>query len=501
MTASKQTTKESIDTYVVFYHTITIKRWRRINIQSPLILMAFLLVLWATLHIGIANAKSDKSTDKKWGKRFENWYDYALKAHFQGEFEEAAQVVLNDTVNKKVLGNDHLIWLLDKGKILQDAQHFEESIKAFQEAEALFQKFDEKAKLSVTEGATSAVFGGARKDYRGTYAERILINYYQAINWLAENNFEEALVHCRKAGVRQQEAIVALQKDIEKREKEAVEHQVDLKEIISDTTLNDNYPDLAPLISEAYSDYQNPIASYLTALLLYQDNDSNANVDLQKVHDMVPENQFIATEIERGGWTELDTDRPPSVYVICEFGLAPDREEKVMAIPSKVGGVSTLKLPSLQIRPCEVGGLTIKSESNTETTNAAHIASIDSIVAADFQKVLPSIVLSTIINTALKEAAGQEVQKQNRILGAISKLGMEIMYKTDLRTWHSPGSQFQIAHVPRPDEGVLEISVLDKTGSAREVMTAELPDVKSVLVIVRSITPEKAVCIVLPINP
>ncbi|MGQ0720729.1 MAG: COG3014 family protein [Candidatus Eiseniibacteriota bacterium] len=104
---------------------------------------------------------------------------------------ERAQAFLEE----KKPGGDGLPYLMELGLVLRYRGEFARSNAAFAEAERLIDEL-------YTESLSKKLFALATSDeaipYDGEAWERVLINYYSALNYVDLGQFDEALVECRK---------------------------------------------------------------------------------------------------------------------------------------------------------------------------------------------------------------------------------------------------------------------------------------------------------------
>lgn len=107
-------------------------------------------------------------------------------------FDRALQVL---SEQKKGYGkNNELLYLLDEGLVLHFAGRYQESIGVFARAKL---KYDELYTESLTRLTSSWVWNDYILPYRGEDFERVLINVFQALNYMALNDIESALVEAR----------------------------------------------------------------------------------------------------------------------------------------------------------------------------------------------------------------------------------------------------------------------------------------------------------------
>ncbi len=88
-----------------------------------------------------------------------------------------------------------LVYLMEKGLLLRYAGGFEESNAVFEEAEQLAEDLYTK---SISKNLASFITSDKALPYEGEDFERIIINYFRAMNYLDLGLPEDALVECRK---------------------------------------------------------------------------------------------------------------------------------------------------------------------------------------------------------------------------------------------------------------------------------------------------------------
>ncbi|GAB4321111.1 MAG: hypothetical protein Kow0059_15650 [Candidatus Sumerlaeia bacterium] len=418
----------------------------------------------------------------------------------QGQWEAAAALAANPKEVRK-LERDLVLWHLEEGKILQDLNRFEASNAAFERAEALIRAYDLKPEVSITEETGAVVTDQTQRNYRGTMADKTLLHCYMAINWLALGNVEEANVQGQKVTLRLAEAEQYFSAQIAGAERAAQKYQLDLSGLV-------NRPEFAagdgPMTSPALADFQNPFALYMSALCLAAAGRfDDARVDMAKVAAMAPDNPWLAEEVElleraASGWPY-----PPRVFVVLEGGLGPRLQPVVIPFVTPWTGYSQYQFPRLVFEPRRVGGLFVSDGSGAPLGQTRFVASLDGVVAADFQKRLPGIVTRTIVSAIVKEtvtyAATQQAWQQYGTEGAMFALLAASAYKTyfsraDLRTWRTIGKEVQAIHLPRPPDGRLQLTLLDGSGrsTAGALATLDLPNDPLVFVFVRATNAWKA---------
>ena len=436
-----------------------------------------------------------------------------------GDFAGAADALKGSAEQR---GPDRLLLMLERGKALQDAGRFRESIAQFVAAEQLTAVFDQQAEVRLGEEIGATLTDQTVREYRGTYGDRILLNTYQALNYVCVGEVENARAELRQAYNRQQEAVQKYAgriKSLEGRARRmnfgdaAADHPEsllpDARTIASANGGADPIAGVRSMLSPAYAAYANPLTTFLSGLLGYAGGDpSNAAVDLRKAAAMVPANSYLADEVEGAGVDRALEEGRPVVYVVFENGLGPRRYpiQIPILIPgtgirgdgygglTSRTGLSVISLPGLEAVPPVAGGLLIRAASPAASpadppVRTETVSDLNAVVAGEFYAELPAAILREAISTAAKEAAVYALQQQvgsdwGVILGTAYKL---ITSSPDLRTWRTIGADVQIARLPRPTGGRLTLDLIGPGGGAYPGVAVDVPDAPLTLICARGV--------------
>jgi len=96
----------------------------------------------------------------------------------------------------EVPARNELLLLLDRGLVAHAAGRYRQSTVAFAEADALIERLD---RVSVSEQSAALIVNDRVTNYRGESGERLWINTFQMLNYLALNEPEGAAVEARRA--------------------------------------------------------------------------------------------------------------------------------------------------------------------------------------------------------------------------------------------------------------------------------------------------------------
>lgn len=114
----------------------------------------------------------------------------------KGEIEQAATIL--DQNRRAATGKDRLLFFLHKGVVLQMLGNYRESNEFLEEA---YLYIEDLQRNYATE-ALSFLTNPTILPYRGEDFEQVQLHYYKALNYLRLNQFEEALVECRRMNIK-----------------------------------------------------------------------------------------------------------------------------------------------------------------------------------------------------------------------------------------------------------------------------------------------------------
>ena len=319
--------------------------------------------------------------------------------------------------------------------------------------------------MRVTEAITTTVVNQTISEYRGTPVERIMLSTLQALNRLVAGEFDQARIELNRARDWQQDAVEKASKEIERAEerlnKKAGSEGINRKALKVPKELRaiqESMGDLTP-----YADWRNPFTSWLRGVFLMANAvDSgdlgNARFDLREVISMMPSFEPVAGP----DLAALESaSLKPTTWVAFMSGLAPEYEEYRLDIPIPLGNVNYVAaaFPVLKSMKGGLSGLVV-SDGDLESEGAL-LASIDAMVAADFEKRLPVIVMQEVLSTALKTTATWAAsQAAGDGAGLVNLIGIVYQAATtaaDLRSWRTIPKNIYAARIPTPESGLVSV--------------------------------------------
>lgn len=116
----------------------------------------------------------------------------------QGNYVKAAKELDNNKLLKK--NRNHLLYLLERGKVSHLLQQWDSSNTFFNEADHIM----EDARTSAKDIALGNLLNPMMTTYKGEDFEKYLVHYYKALNYLQLNRTEDAMVEARRISLRTQ---------------------------------------------------------------------------------------------------------------------------------------------------------------------------------------------------------------------------------------------------------------------------------------------------------
>ncbi|MFP4540247.1 MAG: COG3014 family protein [Opitutales bacterium] len=409
-----------------------------------------------------------------------------------------------------------VLFHLENGLAQRYQAAFEPSLAAFEQAEARVDEFDAGARLRLGRETGALLTNQAQLPYTGRDYDRVMMNTYKALNFIALGNHEAARVELNRALQRQRDALDANARRLERAREDAA--QARSGQIAGsggqryDVTRAKETPTVASAMDlatagldtrmRAYAAYVNPFSVFLDGLFFlhtaYDASDlERARLSFERVASMSP-GDAIHADLARAEAAVQGEPLPPMTYVIFETGFAPRRAEVRFDLPLfHTRGVTYVgaAFPQLTFRDRFVNVLQVEAGDTLHGTEL--VADMDAVVAQEFQNEWPAVVTKTLTSTALKALADYALNKAmedeswqaqlavrlTTALAAASTVG------ADLRTWKALPKQFQYTSFPTPADRTLQLTA----GLQNAEVT--LADGQVNLIFVRSFSPQTSLFI------
>ena len=276
-----------------------------------------------------------------------------LNAWKAGNYDSAVAAV-NLKAEKSTGSNDELLWRLEQGAVLSAVGNIEGSLRAFDRAEELVNRYEEEAQLQLGGETLALLTTQANLPYRGNAYDKIMMNSYKALNYLLLSDPDNARVELNRSFQRQKDAVIENQKKIEKSLKTAEKSRqgrlrddgggsaqsYDVNRAQQDaqfaSAANAELDGVDQRL-RSYADYVNPFSVFLDGLFfshlgLDSSDIERARKSFERVKGMSPGHYISADSamveaMANGAQAETIT------YIIFATGRAPTRNQIRIDIP------------------------------------------------------------------------------------------------------------------------------------------------------------------------
>jgi uncharacterized protein len=426
----------------------------------------------APLMMLVAACASFYEVSKEFNQEFEN-----------GNIDQALSELKNDKQYRK--SNVQFLYYLNTGLLLSMKGEYVKSNKYFEKAFL----FGEDYRVNYLAEAASYLTNPNITMYRGEDHEHLLPLYYKAINFLKLNQYEDALIECRRLNIRLQQ-LSDKYKNPEKYQRDAFIHN------------------LMGIIYQANNDWNNAFIAYRNALEIYQDDYArmfSISAPEQLKKDLLISayrmgfTEELNTYKEQFNMADFDPAKVPDAELVFFWhnGLGPVKNEwsinfavtgggdnlfvlanenKSMSFPFHVydkdeqSSLSDLQFfrvafPKYTERPVyfsdasiAVGGQRYPLQL-AEDINKIAFKSLEDRMALEFSK--------TLIRAAVKKAAEHSLKKESKGWGAVLGAVNAMTEKADTRNWQTLPHSISYARVPL-QEGANETQFTVTTPQGRD---------------------------------
>jgi len=442
-----------------------------------------------------------------------NWHDNGkdfLNPYENGHLTKAATEATRSA--KDGVEHDKVILNLEAGAILRAVNRIPESTAAFDAADALVGDYNQWPEVRFSEEIAAAVTTVRNTNYRGYLSDLVMLNVYRALNAMETGNSDAARTNLVRASFVQQDiatkyadALANAQQKLDAKGAQAkqkgdydtnatMNQRLDGGQTVEEKLVGSS--DLQDL--RATKNYVNPFADYLQGIYFLSSgvdasDRERAAVAFKRVAGMMPNNPYVAQDVEEAERVANGAALAPITYVIFETGLPPYRDQIQIPLPlfilNNQAPSVVLYFPTIHSRDGYVSELTVSAGGGQYTS--AIVADMDAIVKQEFRNQLPTIITRMIIGAATKaviDAASKQAMKNQDATAQLAvSLGM-LLYQAafnqaDLRTWRTLPKQFQVARVPTPSDRNLTLRLSDGSYA----IPVQLPEGKANIVYVKSI--------------
>ena len=403
-----------------------------------------------------------------------------------------AATLLSNKVVKAEGGDDELIWELEYATVLSSVGDMNGSIKMFDKAEVVINKYEEKAKVALGQETGALLTNQAALPYRGRAYDKIMVNTYKALNYMILGEHEKARIELNRSLQRQKDAVSENGKRIDKAQQASAESKEgsiegeDGEELPKyDTNRAQQDPKFAGAVNEqmnnidkrllAYADYVNPFAVFLDGIYFSRQGQGSSDFErarksLERVKNMSP-GKYIEADYAMAEAMQEGAVADSITYILFFTGSAPSRDQVRIDIPlflvtDQVSYIGA-SFPKLEYHDDFIDEIVVSSTNGSYYTSEL-ICDLDAVVSKDFKNDWPVVMTKTLLTTATKALiarAAEEVAKQaggtwakyaTKLGGIAYQAGTNI---ADTRTWQTLPKQISYIRMPTPENGVVKMAI------------------------------------------
>jgi hypothetical protein len=379
------------------------------------------------------------------------------QAQQQGSFQQAISLLPTRSPNN----GSYNLGLLEKARLEYLANNNKQSRQDFEQAYGIVQQNQQGAKIELSRGIENIAAVMSNDNairYDIPLYEQSMLNSYQALNYLAQQDLSGALVEVRRANQVQERALKANASSINATKKSIADEKFNMD------SLSQQYPSMNSAIGKVKNGFQNAYTFYLSGLLYEAGNQKNdAYIDYKKALEIYPDNHYLQQDVWRLANTlqmtndislfreslartitsksvsASDSDsNQGEVVIIIENGIVGAKQEVSLSLPIYTRHndmrLYSVALPRYQNQLTVYPPLTLTYQG--KSYQAEEIVRLQSLAAKQLQDELPIIVTRQITRLIAKEEIRQTLVKKGGDIGNIfANLYNIATEKADTRSW------------------------------------------------------------------
>ena len=412
-----------------------------------------------------------------------------------GGYNAVAANYLNDKGELDTRGSG-LETLLVSGKALHDSGNWEESSKAFELAEKELawkaDTVDTPAEIGKLLGTTMT--NDTLASYNGKIFEGVMLDYYQALNYLMMGDESSARVRFNRLQERQRNAETQLRKYTETLSEStddvAAENQEQNLAIqkARNETETELQKGLAALPADIKAnEIRNPAGDLLGAVFRGTSASRTDKmggviegmIDSAATKGVSSESRELARKLE----TELKNQNTNHVFVIFEDGQGPSIEEFRVDLPvflvSQNVLYSGIALP--EFKPGTPVHRLVRVQNGAASESLSTVSDINRIASlefdADYEGKVAKAVASSVIKTIAQGVINNQIDNRagNELLGFFMKTAVaatqSALTKADTRSWYNLPDSIRFGVLPRSSDQKMHLT----TESGDSIALVNLP--------------------------
>lgn len=355
---------------------------------------------------------------------YSDWVGHMEADISRGQPDKALKVL-----EKHASSKDEVLYLLNRAMLQRMAADYEASNASFEAAKALISRL---SATSVSEQGGALTVNDMMRSYTGDYYEQILIHVFEALNYLAMNQPDQARV-------------------------EALQLDVKLKQHGDNSNFEDGFARyLTGIIYEDLGEWDDAMIAYRQAYDAYRRYPQQLDMPVpqQLKADLIRVADKVGLDDEARRYREkFDIKSAPQIprrdgelVFLLNSGLAPLKRSIEVRAVTQSGQLVTVAMPAYEDRRPTVTAARISVDGNSTTTDL--VENVDTLAMDALAKQKPLILARAIARAVIKTKTSKEVDSRNDALGFMVNLANAITDRADTRSWSTLPNLICLARLP-----------------------------------------------------
>jgi len=370
---------------------------------------------------------------------YSDWVGHMEADISSGQPDKALEVL-----EKHASSKDAVLYLLNRAMLQRMAGDYEASNASFEAAKAMISRV---SAISVSEQGSALAVNDMMRSYTGDYYEQVLIHVFEALNYLALNQPDQARV-------------------------EALQLDVKLKEHGDNSKYEDGFARyLTGIIYEDLGEWDDAMIAYRQAYDAYRRYPQQLEMPVpqQLKADLIRLADKTGLDDEARRYREkFDIKAVPQIpghdgelVFILNSGLVPLKRSIEIRAVTDSGQLVTVSMPAYEDRRPTVSDARVTVDGDSVTADL--VENVDSLAMDALAKQKPLILARAIARAVIKTKASKEADRDNNALGLLVNLANAITDRADTRSWSTLPNRICLARLPLPaGKHRVEIDLLDR---------------------------------------
>lgn len=410
-----------------------------------------------------------------------NHYDRTEKFIFSwkiGDLESAVEEA--EELSEKGSKRDRLLYWLEKGSIKRIKGDIVGSVSSFQKVGEEYDRWfgiHLKSEKRISEEFLANLGSPEWKPYKSRIFERVMLRYYQALNYLQLGDKGRARAEIFKIRQAIEDSKQIWEKELSIAKEQMKKKGIELEKgmtALKNNSFENELKRTNNSIPKNFPAFVNPAALYLEALFFLRggsqkDDFEKAFFSLRQLAMIYPNNEWIIEDYKIAQSMTKNTE--PATYIFFETGRVPTRLEKRFDLPivffSSTSRIPYLgiAMPVLKFNDEYLKDISVSINSPSLSVRSKILADFDIIVSQEFDRFY-SLELTRSISGAISKAGLQylstnSVRGESELLRSVIGVGSGLIAhattRADLRSWSTLPKEIRFCKLPTPKDKKLVV--------------------------------------------